>query len=195
MDAVTRSLSVIAGLIKKELRAAEEAADAARQPYFEVVGDLLAEARPQFDTAAEFLSWTWREFRFKQTQSYNYLSLGKKRETYITRAKEPPSYESLRHYQRATGRSTEPTSGRSYRAPEWKEPVDNLAERARREQERLQEEEMTRRQEREAERALALKLIDIGFKVLAKELHPDKGGSREAMARLSRVRDRLRNCA
>jgi hypothetical protein len=31
---------------------------------------------------------------------------------------------------------------------------------------------------------LGLRLIDIGWKVLARELHPDKGGSREAMTRL-----------
>ena len=29
------------------------------------IGDLLAEARPQFDTYAEFLSWTQRNFGFK----------------------------------------------------------------------------------------------------------------------------------
>ena len=66
------------------------------------------------------------------------------------------------------------------------------AERARREAERLREENLTRQEEREADRQLALRLIDIGYKVLAKELHPDKGGSRDAMQRLGRVRDRLK---
>jgi len=31
-------------------------------------------------------------------------------------------------------------------------------------------------------------MIDLGYKALAKELHPDKGGSSEVMARLNRVR-------
>ena len=40
---------------------------------------------------------------------------------------------------------------------------------------------------------LGRRLIDIGYRVLAKELHPDKGGSKDAMSRLGRVRDRLRS--
>ena len=39
---------------------------------------------------------------------------------------------------------------------------------------------------------LARELIDIGYKALAKELHPDRGGSVESMAMLNRVRDRMR---
>jgi hypothetical protein len=34
-------------------------------------------------------------------------------------------------------------------------------------------------------------MIDIGFKALAKRLHPDIGGDQEAMARLLEVRRRL----
>jgi hypothetical protein len=40
--------------------------------------------------------------------------------------------------------------------------------------------------------ALATRLIGIGYKELAAELHPDKGGSHDGMARASKVRDRLR---
>ena len=42
--------------------------------------------------------------------------------------------------------------------------------------------------EKEAQiaRALGLQLIDIGYKVLVTKLHPDKGGSSEAMTRLNR---------
>ncbi len=81
------------------------------------------------------------------------------------------------------------------RQPEWRESVKENIERARREVDRLKEEALTRQQERDAERKLALRLIDIGFKVLVKELHPDKGGSREAMSRLNRMRDRLKQHA
>jgi hypothetical protein len=85
-----------------------------------------------------------------------------------------------------------------YRRPpvarrEYTLAVDDIAERARNEARRLAaQEELTRQQERDAEAKLGLRLIDIGFKVLARELHPDKGGPREAMARLNRVRDRLK---
>jgi hypothetical protein len=76
--------------------------------------------------------------------------------------------------------------------------VDAVAERARHEQERvarLYQEEMARKQEREAQRDLALRIIDIGYKALAKELHPDKGGSRDMMSRLNRARDHLKTMA
>jgi hypothetical protein len=44
-------------------------------------------------------------------------------------------------------------------------------------------------------RDLALELIDIGFKALATRLHPDRGGSKDAMRRLNRVRDELKTVA
>jgi hypothetical protein len=42
---------------------------------------------------------------------------------------------------------------------------------------------------------LAMQLIDIGYKALATKLHPDKGGSGDAMSRLNEVRDRLKQRA
>ena len=45
--------------------------------------------------------------------------------------------------------------------------------------------------ERETRRALALRVIDIGYKALARDIHPDTGGAPEMMVRLNAVRDRL----
>ena len=39
---------------------------------------------------------------------------------------------------------------------------------------------------------MALELIDAGYKALAKNLHPDKGGTNPDMARLNAVRDWVR---
>ena len=36
---------------------------------------------------------------------------------------------------------------------------------------------------------MGLRIIDAGYKVLAKEIHPDRGGSVQAMMRLNRARD------
>lgn len=41
-------------------------------------------------------------------------------------------------------------------------------------------------------RKLAFKVIDAGYRIVAQELHPDKGGSNEAMARLDRVKANLK---
>jgi hypothetical protein len=49
-------------------------------------------------------------------------------------------------------------------------------------------------QERDAERKLLHRTVDIGYKVLAKELHPDKlSGDKTAMTRLNRVRDKAKH--
>jgi hypothetical protein len=51
-------------------------------------------------------------------------------------------------------------------------------------------------EERKAQAALGLRLIDIGYKALAFKYHPDtKDGSHEAMTRLNRARDHLRTYA
>jgi hypothetical protein len=44
-------------------------------------------------------------------------------------------------------------------------------------------------------RELALKLIDLGYRAMATRLHPDQGGSRDAMSRLNTVRDELKEFA
>jgi hypothetical protein len=49
--------------------------------------------------------------------------------------------------------------------------------------------------ERRAQKLLGIELIDIGFKRLARQLHPDVGGSHEDMARLNRARKRLTDFA
>jgi hypothetical protein len=46
--------------------------------------------------------------------------------------------------------------------------------------------------EDEKHRVLIVQLIDAGYRAMAKTLHPDMGGSHEAMTRLSTVRDDLR---
>lgn len=43
-------------------------------------------------------------------------------------------------------------------------------------------------------RVLALRVIDVGYKAVAHEVHPDKGGSVDEMARLNAVRDHLKHC-
>jgi hypothetical protein len=46
--------------------------------------------------------------------------------------------------------------------------------------------------ERKARDKVVSQLIDAGYKLLAKKLHPDKGGSSEAMTRLNQAREQLR---
>jgi hypothetical protein len=78
----------------------------------------------------------------------------------------------------------------SHHRPTWHEPVRQITNRVN--VEALASEERARKQEQQLIRQLGNQLIDIGYKVLATKLHPDKGGSTEAMGRLNRVRELLR---
>jgi hypothetical protein len=60
---------------------------------------------------------------------------------------------------------------------------------------RLADERQSRDNEIKLHRELALKLIDLGYRALATRLHPDRGGSRDAMGRLNIVRDELKSIA
>jgi hypothetical protein len=50
-------------------------------------------------------------------------------------------------------------------------------------------------EERHAEHDLAIRMIDAGYRTMARVSHPDVGGSKDTMAQLNRVRDRLRELA
>lgn len=185
---VARPLHVLAPLIKKDLADAEAAAERASEPYYRAAGEKLIEAKAQLPRG-EF--GEWRKLNFKnlgERDAQRCMALVRAEPNFTT-----PSIENRRNggfnLREAIG---EPRGGQP---PAWREPVKETIERAKREAERLREEALTRAQERDAERQLALRLIDIGFKVLSKELHPDKGGSRDAMQRLNRVRDRLKSSA
>lgn len=176
---VARPLRVLTPLIKQDFEDAERAG----MTFYKKAGDKLIEAREgHFDgDTSGFFKWAQKTFGKKPTQIRTYMALA------AADADKP--FKSLR---KLTGHEA-PTGPGSRIYREWTGPVDAVADRARDEQRRIAAQEaLTRQQERQAEATLGLRLIDIGYKVLARELHPDKGGSRDAMARLNRVRDRLK---
>jgi hypothetical protein len=59
----------------------------------------------------------------------------------------------------------------------------------------MKQERTARAEEIRLHRELAEELIDIGYRALATRLHPDRGGSKDAMRRLNRVRAELKNVA
>jgi hypothetical protein len=181
--AVARPLKVLVPLIRSDFEQAEKAG----MQYYIAAGEKLIEAREGHyeNDAVAFFDWAKKEFGKERTQIRAYMAL-----TSVSSRKSFKNLEQFKRHQDPDRHNQ--TTGRRFR--DWTAPVDAIAEKARDEQRRLiAEEEMTRRQEREAEAKLGLRLIDIGYKVLARELHPDKlGGSREAMTRLNRVRERLK---
>ena len=180
---VARPLHVLVPLIKKDLEQGNEASRQAGMPFYRAAGEKLIEARDgSFEgRTSDFLAWADRSFKIKKTQVWLYIKLVTS-ETRFAAA-------NLADFRRKLGHKV------SNVTREWRKDVDDIVKRAREEAKRFQEEARNRQQEREADKKLALRLIDIGYKVLAKGLHPDKGGSRDAMARLNRVRDHLKTTA
>jgi hypothetical protein len=60
---------------------------------------------------------------------------------------------------------------------------------------RLTDERKSREDEVKIHRELALQIIDLGYRAMATRLHPDTGGSRDAMSRLNTVRHELKEFA
>ena len=176
---VVRPLQVLVGLIRKELAAG----DAAGIEHYRKAGEMLLEAKTQV-ARGEWGGWLERNFHRSQDTANKYMRLA--------RGSVPPA-ENTR--QRVFSTLSEFIGDqRDTHAPAWTTPVKKIVDRVDTEVLNLRRDELKRVEEREAQKKLALQLIDIGYKVLARTLHPDKGGSRDAMARLNAVRDRLKNC-
>ena len=178
--AVARPLRVLVPLIQADLKHAKEAAEQAGMPYYLAAGEKLLEAKAQMPHG-EFTDWVSRNLTVTIQHARKYMALAEHIE------KEPArSFSSLSEFERETGNP-------NYNRPSaWHEPVKEILNRVDTETLNLKRDELTRADERDAQRRLALQLIDIGYKVLARKLHPDKGGPRVAMARLNAVRDRLK---
>jgi len=178
---------------KQQLDLGDEAAEEAAEPYRFRAIEALDKARPSVrakgqETVEEYEArvtkrapQTIRTWRLARNNKLRLLEdANNARNSARARADIPTTLAGL------TGRSE---AGRSAMRREWTPDVDKQAKHAFREQ--INKTIETRAQEAAAESALAKRLIDIGYKVLAKELHPDAGGNREAMTRLSEVKRRL----
>ena len=178
---VARALSVLVPLIQNDLLLGKAAAEHAGLPFYRRAGEKMLEAKPQV-AHGNFQDWVKRNFTITYETARRYMRLAEDEKTTGV------VFSSISDHVRQT-------SNPNYNRPSpWDEPVKKIVARVDTETLNLAREELKRADEREAQRKLALQLIDIGYKVLARKLHPDKGGSRDAMARLNAVRDRLKGC-
>jgi hypothetical protein len=166
---VARPLKVLVPLIKDELTAG----DAAGLEHYRQAGEMLNEAKGQVPHGS-WSRWLTKNFELSQTTAKRYMRLARV-------AKDDDD----------VFKSTTDGRFRSYREIIGERPAARVAENI----QRIRQEALSRQQDRDAARKLAMQLIDIGYKALATKLHPDKGGSREAMMLLNEVRDRLKQHA
>lgn len=187
---VVRPLRVLVPLIKKDLANGKEASESAGMPYRKAAGEKMIEARDGNNmTVKDLCDWSKRNFNLGRSQTLLYVSYAAATGGLSGR---PDAFSSMTDFQRKhLGHDIKNT----VRPQAWHEPVKKIIGRVDVDTLNLRQSELKRIDERDAERKLAMQLIDIGYKALATKLHPDKGGSRDAMSRLNRVRDRLRTHA
>jgi len=172
---VARPLPVLVPLIQEEITAGNRAG----LEHYRRAGELLLEAREQV-APFKWGKWLSKNFTLSRTTAYLYMKAaerGREEPDVVQRVEQP----SLRSF---TGQKPTNVHWRPVIAATKQLDIDDFADAR-----------QARADEVQLHRNLALELIDIGFKALATRLHPDRGGSKEAMRRLNRVRDELKSGA
>lgn len=176
---VARPLPVLVPLIQSELTAGNRAG----VEHYRRAGEMLLEAREQV-APFKWGKWLTKNFELSRSTAGYYMRLAE-------RIRQEPDL--VDHH------GGQPPSLRSLTRPEtppanvhWR-PVIDATKKI--DVEAFRETPQARTDEIDLHRELAAELIDIGYRALATRLHPDRGGSRDAMRRLNRVRDELKHVA
>jgi hypothetical protein len=172
---VSRPLPVLVPLIQGELSAGNNAGI----EHYRRAGEMLLEAREQV-APFKWGKWLSKNFELGRTTAHYYMKLAQRiqDDPDIVQRAEQPSIRSL--------------TGQKPAHAHW-QPVFKATQQI--DVDPFTEAKQARADEVQLHRDLALELIDIGFKALATRLHPDRGGSKDAMRRLNRVRDELKAVA
>lgn len=178
---IARPLKVLVPLIREEIEAGEEAG----LEHNRRAGELLREAKSQIPNRNEWFVWLKRNFKkdglpLSERTAYRYMQLAETLEESRVRRAIHTTPEITMHQ---IIRPNEPRNS-------WEQPVRESINRV--DVDRLIQERQNQEKESRLVREVALNLIDIGYRALAAKLHPDKGGSAEAMARLNKARDLLK---
>jgi hypothetical protein len=173
--AIARPLKILVPLIKEELAAGNRAG----LEHYRQAGTLLLEAKEQ-QPYGSWGKWLKKNFELSHQTAYHYMTLAQRAQT--------DGAEDLNRrftsVRAAIGRRDATASPHESWRPALKAARDLDAEL-------FAQERQTERDEIQLHRDLAAELVDVGYKALATRLHPDRGGSKDAMVRLKRVRDEL----
>jgi DUF3102 family protein len=184
-----RPLGVLIPLIREDIKqmngAAEEAVEIATLPFKIAIGEKLIEAKNSPEMRhGDWKPWLERNFHLSYRSAIIYMQMAGVDKAKVNRDSHLSQSDFIRKH-------ITPSHGRSA-TPEWLPEMKNRVERIN--VDRLTKPVADEETEDKLERKLALDLIDIGYKVLSVKLHPDKGGSKDAMTRLNNVRENLKAC-
>lgn len=174
---LARPLKVLVPLIQRDIKNAEHAGK-----MFKVsAGGKLVEAKSQIQYG-EWGKWLDNNFHLSSDMAKLWMEWW---EAENVRGEEFPTASAFRRSQDSSYAKRRPIE-RAYH-----KPVEKILSGI--SQKEMRERAATAAREYVLERKLALQLIKIGYGVLATKLHPDKGGSHEAMRRLNKVAKSLRS--
>jgi hypothetical protein len=177
---IARPLKILIPLIQGDLTHLE----AAGLEYALAAGAKLLEAKPQVSYGS-WGRWLTKNFALSQKTARRYMRAAEV-------AQERGSATSGKSLLGLLGETDQRREGRATHRKAWSPFKDTIADV---DVDAVAQARQSRTDEITLHRDLALELIDIGYKALATRLHPDRGGSREAMTRLNRVRDELKEVA
>lgn len=177
---IARPLKVLIPLIQADL----ERGDRAGMEAYADAGKKLIEAKAQV-AHGYWSTWLSKNFALADSTSRRYMRLARLRDEHAQNGQRLTVLPSLTEMTGETARRKE----RRKRDHGFQSVLRDL------ETDLYAQEQQTRTDEVRLHREIALELIDVGFKALATRLHPDRGGSKEAMSRLNRVRDELKGVA
>jgi hypothetical protein len=180
---VARPLKVLVPLIQEELIAGNEAG----MEHYAKAGAMLNEVKDSGQVPyGSWGRWLKDNFHLSQATSNDYMRIARKV------AEEGSSFiADYKTIDRALGRDP-----RTIKSVTKKNKLKSLFDGVDRVNvTRLSNDRQDRDKEIKLHQELALQVIDLGYRALATRLHPDAGGSRDAMSRLNTVRHELKDFA
>jgi hypothetical protein len=187
---VTRPLRTLVPLIKRDLHGLENSG----KPFRYSIGKNLAEAsenHEELKKAGGWYAWLKKNFAMARSTAHTYIAFyesasrqakrsGARGARFKTQEEESEAYTKFakrgdKHRKRAYKERRETIGGilGGIDADLYAQKISD------------------RLKEIDLRRDLGTKVVEAGFRLLAKELHPDKGGTSELMRRLQAVRKRL----
>jgi hypothetical protein len=177
--AIARPLKMLIPLIQSEL----QQGNSAGHEHYTEAGRMLIEAKEQLAHGA-WGRWLAKNFDLSHRQASEYMRWARERNQIGAAS---ANFTSLNQMRGETDRARERRNSSQQQA--FRRILRDVA------RDEFVQERQTRDDEVKLHRDLAEELIDIGYRALATKLHPDRGGSKDAMARLNRVRDELKAIA
>lgn len=177
---IARPLKVLIPIIQSELHLG----DTAGREHYTSAGRALNEAKPQ---VAGWTRWLTKNFDLSIRTAQLYMQWARNEDAKI---RNPSAHTPWRSLSEMTGqRERDREDRQSTQQQQFRRVLRDVA------RDEFVQERQARDDEIRLHRDLAEELVDIGYRALATRLHPDRGGSKDAMSRLNRVRDELKSIA